>query len=213
MVGGGLISAVGYYNPIIITTMVLFAVGAGMITTFDVDSPLKVWFGYQVLCGMFFALLYLPERGEATNIPIPGLGIGVGFQVGVLVVQTVLPMELVPVATACVQFFQTFGGAIMIAVAQTVFQNGLIDGVKANAPGVDPLILINSGASQVGEVLTKMGMEKYIPVVLDAYMDGLRGTFYITTGCACMAFLMALGLEWKSVKKEGKKGGAVAAAV
>jgi hypothetical protein len=49
---GGLITAVGYYNPFVLPSMVLYTVGAGMITTFSVDSPLRVWFGYQVLCGM-----------------------------------------------------------------------------------------------------------------------------------------------------------------
>lgn len=49
---GGLITAIGYYNPFVLPSMILFAVGAGMITTFSLDSPLRVWFGYQVLTGM-----------------------------------------------------------------------------------------------------------------------------------------------------------------
>lgn len=103
-----------------------------MITTFSLDSPIRVWFGYQVLAG---------------------LGIGVGFQLGILVVQAVLPQEDIAVATACVQFFQSFGGAIFIAVAQTVFQNGLIEGIRRDVPGLNPQIFINSGASQVRQVL------------------------------------------------------------
>ncbi|KAK6223793.1 major facilitator superfamily transporter [Colletotrichum tabaci] len=188
---GALISIVGYYNGIILPSMVLFAVGAGMITTFDVDTPMREWFGYQVLAG---------------------LGIGAGFQIGVLVVQTVLPQEDVPVATACVQFFQSFGGAIMIAVSQSLFQTGLIDGVSKNAPEIDAAIFINSGADQVRSILTQMGRADLIPTVLEAYMDGLRHTFYVTLACSCAAFAICLGLQWKSVKKEGK-GGAVAVAV
>jgi len=65
MVSGGLITAIGYYNPIVIPSMILFAVGAGMITTFDVDSPMKVWFGYQVLCGMYLTLF------STTPPPLP----------------------------------------------------------------------------------------------------------------------------------------------
>jgi hypothetical protein len=133
--------------------------------------------------------------------PAVGLGIGSGFQIGVLVVQTVLPIEDVPVATACVQFFQAFGGAIFIAVAQTVFQNGLINGVLRDAPGIDPAIFINSGASQVRDILIMMHREDAITAVLEAYMTGLRGTYYITVGCAAAAFLSCLGLQWKSVKK------------
>lgn len=49
---GGLITAVGYYNPFVLPSMVLFTVGSGMITTFSLDSPLRVWFGYQVIAGV-----------------------------------------------------------------------------------------------------------------------------------------------------------------
>lgn len=176
---GALISAIGYYNYIIIPCMILYTIGTGMITTLDVHSPLKEWFGYQVLAG---------------------LGIGAGFQIGVLVIQTVLPQTWVPVGTACVQFFQAFGGAIFVAVAQTLFQNGLIDKIKEDNIGIDPNIFINSGASQIKEILTGMGRADAFDSVLEAYMIGLRHTYYISVACAAFAFLSCLGLEWKSVK-------------
>lgn len=181
---GGLITAIGYYNPVVLPSMVLFTVGSGMITTFTLDSPIGMWLGYQVLAG---------------------LGIGVGFQLSVLVVQNVLPQEDIPVATACVQFFQSFGGAIFIAVAQTVFQNGLIEGVTKDAPGLDPQIFINAGADQVREILQAMGMEQYTTVVLSAYLKGLKNTYYISVACAAGAFCAALGLSWVSLKKKGDK--------
>ncbi|EFQ34409.1 major facilitator superfamily transporter [Colletotrichum graminicola] len=189
--GGALISYVGYYNAVAIPSVVLYAVGNGLITTFDVDTPMRAWFGYQV---------------------IAGLGTGACFQLGMLVVQTVLPQEDVPVASACVQFFQALGGAIMIAVCQTLFQTGIISGVTKNAPGINPAIFINSGADQVRGILTKMGRVDLIPVVLEAYMVGLRHTFYVAVAGACGAFLVCLGLQWKSVKQQDK-GGAAAVVV
>ncbi|KAH8729554.1 major facilitator superfamily domain-containing protein [Ilyonectria robusta] len=181
IVAGGLITAIGYYSVVIIPCMILNTVGCGMITTLDVDSPMREWFGYQV---------------------IAGLGIGAGFQIGVLVVQTVLPQEWVPVGTACVQFFQAFGGAIFIAVAQTLFQNGLIDHLNASNIGIDPHVFINSGASQVKEVLQKMGREDAYDTVIEAYMSGLRDTFYISLSCAGCALIACCFLQWKSVKKD-----------
>ncbi|OIW24867.1 MFS general substrate transporter [Coniochaeta ligniaria NRRL 30616] len=178
---GGLISVVGYYNPFILPCMVLFAVGAGMITTFDIDSPLRIWFGYQVLAG---------------------LGIGVGFQTGVLVVQNTVSIEWVPQATACVQFFQSLGGSIFIAVAQSVFQNGLIKGIERNAPGVPAEVFIHSGASQVREILKQLHAERYTEAVLRAYLDGLRHSYYITAACATAAFFVACGLSWKKIEKK-----------
>ncbi|KAF4831510.1 Efflux pump aflT [Colletotrichum tropicale] len=189
MASGALISVIGYYNAIILPSLVLFTVGSGLITTFDLDTPMREWFGYQVLAG---------------------LGIGAGFQIGVLVVQTVLPLEEVPVATAVVQFFQSFGGAIMIAVAQSLFQTGLVNGVTTRVPDLDPSIFINAGADQVRSILTQMGRADVIDAVLESYMVGLRHTYYVTVACAAAAFVACLGLQWKSVKKEGK-GPAVAA--
>src|SRR5690242_3654315 len=113
---GGLITAVGYYNPFVLPSMVLFTVGSGMITTFALDSPLRIWFGYQVIAGMSLSSLLFKYHPMLTVI-IQGLGIGVGFQTGVLVVQNSVSHEWIPQATACVQFFQSMGGAIFIAVA------------------------------------------------------------------------------------------------
>ncbi|GAB0134563.1 hypothetical protein EsDP_00002928 [Epichloe bromicola] len=192
---GGLISAIGYYNFVVIPCMLLYTVGAGMLTTLDLHTPLREWFGYQV---------------------IAGLGIGAGFQIGVLVVQTVLPQDMVPVATACVQFFQALGGAIFVAVAQTLFQNGLIDTLARDDMGIDGKIFINSGANQIHGVLERMGRLDALDSVLAAYMTGLRHTYYISVACAGCAFLAVLGLEWRSVKKgpggETKDAAAAAAA-
>ncbi|KAL3956443.1 hypothetical protein ACCO45_009289 [Purpureocillium lilacinum] len=171
IVSGGLITAIGYYNFVIIPCMILFTVGSGMITTFDVDTPLREWFGYQVLTG---------------------LGIGAGFQIGVLVVQTVLPQEMVPVGTAC---------------------NGLIDTINEENIGIDGKVFINSGASEIKHVLERMGRVDAFDAVLKAYMKGLRHTYYISVACAALALLMCLGLEWRSVKHgpDGKKKEAPAA--
>ncbi|KAK1491501.1 hypothetical protein CCUS01_03287 [Colletotrichum cuscutae] len=176
IVSGGVITVVGYYNFVIIPCMILFTVGSGMLTVLNVVSPPKEWLGYQV---------------------IAGLGLGAGFQVGVLVVQT----EWVPVGTAAVQFFQALGGALFIAVAQTVFQNGLIDTIKADSIGIDPTIFINSGASEVKDVLRRMGRLDAFDIILQAYMEGLRDTFYITLACAACAFICCLFFQWKSIKQ------------
>ncbi|KAK4180259.1 major facilitator superfamily domain-containing protein [Triangularia setosa] len=189
---GGLVTVVGYYNPFILPCMVLFACGAGMITTFSLDTPFRAWFGYQVLAG---------------------LGIGVGFQTGVLVVQNVMPLEWIPVATACIQFFQSIGGAIFIAVAQAVFQNGLIDNLSQDAPDLPGQLFLNIGASQVIQVVSNpppagLGRPEDVNIVLNAYLQGLRNTYYIAVGCACGAFVAACGLSWKKIQRHRARGGA-----
>lgn len=48
--------------------------------------------------------------------------------------------------------------------------------------------------------MTELGQEDALEGVLQAYVDGLRGCFWITASCAIAAFICCLGLEWKSVK-------------
>lgn len=124
--------------------------------------------------------------------------------------QTILTIDDVPVATACMQFFQALGSAVFIAVAQTLFQNGLVDGVAKEPTlarlGVDPLVFINAGASEVRGILEELGAADAIPAVLEAYMKGIRDTIYISAAAGAGAFLVASGLKWRSVKKpEGKR--------
>lgn len=180
IVTGGLITVIGYYAPVMLFCMVLFCIGSGLITTFSLTTPLSQWFGYQVLTG---------------------LGIGVGFQGGVVTVQTVLPLKDVPVATACVSFFQTLGGALFISVAQTLFQNGLLSGIEKNAPMLDAEVFLHSGATEIRALLTEMHQIGELHAVLQAYVDGLTHVYWITTACAIAAFFAVCGLEWKSVKK------------
>ncbi|KAI2628763.1 MFS general substrate transporter [Hypoxylon sp. NC1633] len=182
IVSGGLITATGYYNPFILVEIAMVSVGAGLITTFDLRTPFAKWFGYQVL---------------------DGLGVGVGFQAGVVVVQNVVSRDLVPQATSCVQFFQSLGGALFIAASQTLFQNGLIDGLARRAPHLDPGLFIRSGAGQIRQVLASVRQEAALDAVLEAYMSGLRQTYCISAGAAAVAFLAALGLRWKKIETKG----------
>jgi hypothetical protein len=179
VVTGGLISAVGYYVPVMLFCMIFFSIGSGLITTFSLTTSLGQWFGYQVLAGA---------------------GVGVGFQGGILVVQTVLPLEDVPVATACISFFQQLGGALFIAVAQSLFTNGLVTGIQKGAPQLDAQVFLHSGATEIRHILSEMHQEAALPAILQAYVDGLTHTYWITTACAIAAFFSACGLQWKSVK-------------
>ena len=117
-----------------------------------------------------------------------------------LAVQTCLPLEDVPIGTACVMFFQTLGGTLFIAIAQTVFQNGLIRGVRKFVPGLDPLILLTAGATEIRNVLSTVGMLDQLEGALKAYMMGLTDTFRVTLACAAATIITAWFLEWKSVK-------------
>ncbi|KAK1569355.1 uncharacterized protein LY79DRAFT_528794, partial [Colletotrichum navitas] len=125
---------------------------------------------------------------------------GAGIQVPIPVVQATLPLEDVPVASACVQLFQSLGGSIFIAVAQTVFQNGLIRDIERDAPPLDGQLVINSGANQIRSILAQLDQEQALDAVLNAYLTGLRYSYFISVGCAAGTFVAAASLSWTSIK-------------
>jgi hypothetical protein len=179
VISGGLISAVGFYTPFAIVATTIFCIGSGLISTYSINMPFGKWFGYQIMTGA---------------------GIGTGFQIPLLAVQTVLPLDDVPIGSASVMFFQTLGGTLFIAIAQTVFQNGIIRGTRQFIPALDPYILLRAGATEIREVLATLGLEDQLEGALKAYMTGLTDSFRVTVACAAAAVVAACFLEWRSVK-------------
>jgi hypothetical protein len=131
-----------------------------------------------------------------------GLGVGVCFQSTQIVVQNVVPFVMVPQAASNVSFFQTLGGAVSVAIAQSVFQNGIITAMKQAVPSVSATLVINTGASSLQATLKGMGLTTIlVEAVLDVYMTGLKNAFYVSAICAVLVFLAATGISWKRIQK------------
>uniref|UniRef100_A0A093XFF2 Putative HC-toxin efflux carrier TOXA n=1 Tax=Talaromyces marneffei PM1 TaxID=1077442 RepID=A0A093XFF2_TALMA len=180
---GILVTAIGYYTPFLIASSALVAIGAGLITLYDVDISTGKWIGYQIVLGM---------------------GTGAGLQVPMTAVQTVLKPEDIPVGTAAITFFQTLGGAIFIAVGQSVFQNGLTAAIHDHAPGIDPSVIIRAGATDLRSTLATLGQLDMLQGVIESYVEGLRNTYRLSLALLMVAFVAACFLEWRSVKASGK---------
>jgi hypothetical protein len=114
------------------------------------------------------------------------------IRVSLLVVQAVLDIGDVPIGTACIIFFQTLGGALFVAVAQMVFQNGVVRAAKELVPDIDPALVLATGATQLRAALTKIGKQDELPEVLKVYMVGLKDAFEVSVGLASAAVLAAI---------------------
>ena len=187
LLAGVAVTVLGYYTPFMIASSVFMSIGAGLMSTFKVDSSPAHWIGYQI---------------------IYGIGMGLGMQQGLIAAQTVLPLKDVPTGTSVLIFMQTFGGALCISVAQNVFDNRLLSNLLQEVPTLDPAVVINTGATELSRVVTAQ-FPSQLPGVLSAYNDALDQTYYVSLALACLTIFGALGVEWKSVK--GKKVEAVAA--
>jgi len=178
MASGGLVTWTGYYTPFMLLSAVLMSIGAGLLSTFEVDSNSPRWIGYQFIFGA---------------------GVGFGMQQTLVAVQTVLPAADIPIGTSLMMFSQTLGGALFISVGQNVFTNSLIKNLKTVVPDLDANIVLTVGATELKNQIP----ERYLAGVLSAYNLALTQTFYVSVATATLSIVGAAFVQWKSMK--GKK--------
>ena len=180
-------TVVGYYVPFYYLATLFTAVGAGLFTTFQTTTAHPEWIGYQVVFG---------------------LGMGFGMQQALITVQTVLPLRDIPTATAMSMFFNTFGGALMVSVAQNVFNNQLVRNIGREVPQLaSPALILHVGATSLKDAVPKA----LLPKVQVAYNQALTQTWYIAVAMACLSAFGVVFVQWRSVKGM-KMGGAVGGA-
>lgn len=172
---GAATQGIGYYNPAMYFGAVLSAIGAGLLGTLATDSSSSKWIGFQVLYG---------------------LGAGAGVPPPMLVVQTVLTVETIPMGVSLVNLSQMLWSSIVVAIAQTVFINELEKGIAVALPGFDARAISNSFASQLDTIYSP----EQLRLVLPAYSDAVTKTFFITAALSCAALLLMFGLQWRSMK-------------
>ena len=104
IMSGGFVQRIGYYTPFMILGSLFMAIGAGLITTWSVNTNNSIWIGTQI---------------------VTGFGVGCTMQHPNIAVQTVLDKPDVPIGTAVLSLFQTLGGAVFTAVGQSLHRQVL----------------------------------------------------------------------------------------
>ena len=158
-------------------------IGAGMLTTFTVDTPTREWIGYQIILGV---------------------GVGCGFQQAIIAAQAVLPLADIPSGTTAVLFFQLLGGALMVSAGQNVF-TGRLASDPAGIPGVNAQLVIATGATKLRTLIPDPADYN---AAVEVYNSGLTRAFEVSLIVACLAVVGPIGMEWKSVNvKVGTRDG------
>ncbi|KAG7290107.1 hypothetical protein NEMBOFW57_000102 [Staphylotrichum longicolle] len=172
---GFLNSKVGYYTPLAIVGSCIAAIGAGLLTTLQVDTGSGKWIGYQILYGF---------------------GLGTSFQSPNLAVQAVLPQSDVPMGMAFMFFGQLIGSTVFVSVGQNVFSNQLVQRLSG-FPGFNVGLVTSGGATELLDALPA----DVRGAALEAYNEALRVVFQVGLIVTCLAILGTSTLEWRSVKK------------
>jgi hypothetical protein len=175
IIAGGAITAMGYHVPFLILSGALSVAGAALLYTLTIGTGSPAWLGYQSLVG---------------------LGYGFGIQIPIIAAQAVMKPEDVASATAMLLFAQTLGGSLTLSGAQSGFLNTIIKNLPTTAPGVDPLAVVFTGATDIRKAFPTA----VIPGILRAYMDGLRVAFALGVAAAGGMMVTALISKWHNLK-------------
>ncbi|KAF5868754.1 putative major facilitator superfamily transporter protein [Botrytis fragariae] len=178
LVAGVLVSKSGYFTPPAIIGTAIATIGCGFISTFRTDTTSAEWIGYELLSST---------------------GFGIAIQQGFTAVQTVLPLEKIPIGTAAVVASQSFGGAVFVSVGNTILQNQLKASYDSGQlPGINIQAVLDAGATGFRSVVDA----DQLPALLEVYNGALQKVFIAAIPVTALAFISSLFLEWKSVKTQ-----------
>jgi hypothetical protein len=172
LVAGGVITATGYFTPVVAFGSCLASIGAGLIYTLDVDNHSREWIGYQVLLG---------------------IGIGSIFQIPATVAQSVVDPEDLSAASAMVLFFQSIAEQSGCLCPRPVSLAYSSQPLRKSAPRVSSGQAIATGAIELRQVFKP----DQVSGIVKAYIDGLRIPFAISIACGCATFLLGFVPGWQ----------------
>lgn len=188
IIGGILVSVLGYYVPLMIFASICISVGMGILTLLEYDSTIPLILGLQVPAG---------------------IGIGVALQQTLLAAQTILPMNDVPIGISLIVLAQTLGGTVALSASDTIFSSSLSSKVAASVPQLNQGSILNSGAKDLRNLVP----EQYLNLVLSIYSNSIVNAWYLALALGAFSIVGAAGMEWVRVspapiaKKEGEDTG------
>jgi MFS family permease len=171
---------IGYYNQYAILGTCIASVGAGLLTTFQVDTPQAKWIGFQV---------------------VYGFGYGLCYQVPNLAIQAILPKRDAPMGFALCLFGGLLVSSVALAVGENILANQLVDGLS-EFPGFDRDMVTSGSVLSLLDSLPDDLRQRGLFV----YNEALRKVFQVGLVITCFSVLGAFPLSWQKIKTEEKKG-------
>ncbi|CAG8952776.1 hypothetical protein HYFRA_00009021 [Hymenoscyphus fraxineus] len=192
------VGAFKVFNPFLITGGILTTIATGLMTLLEVDSDHSVWIGYQALAG---------------------IGLGLCFNVYIIIVQNIVEPDEVATATAillCMSFnlssiyppqlytdiqavFQSLGGALVVSAAQSLFQNELLNSLAITSPNINPATIFAIGASDLQSTFSKEELRG----INASYTKALHMAFTMAIPMSGVATLVAVSQNWFRLKVPG----------
>lgn len=184
MIGaGGYISMSGVVAPIIVAGAAISMVSTGLFYTMGVGTSEGKWIGYQI---------------------IAGVGWGLAMQIPVMMVQATSSAAELAEKTAILLFFQNTGGTFIVAAAESAFVNVLIKVLPSTAPGVDPLLVVLTGVTELRTAFPP----SVLPGILEAYARAVKDAFAVgIAACGIALITITLFQKYERLNPAALTGG------
>lgn len=167
MVSNGLLTFWRHYNPFLVMGALTGTAGVSMIYTLDAETSVSTWIGFELLTA---------------------IGVGLSLQIPMIANQAAVSMDDIPAATSLSLFMENVGTSLFVSAGEAAFTNGLINSLKHHVPGLDPMVVVNAGATQIREVFSS----SQLPGILVSYLEGCKVSYTIPLACGAAASLVSL---------------------
>lgn len=175
---GALITAIGYYVPMMWFGASVATIGSGLLYTLKVNTSGSLLSAFQF---------------------IAGLGLGTCTQIPFNAVQYVLSEEHMAMGSALVSFCNSLGPILGTNIGQAIFSNLLVQRL-ANEPDVDAKAIVLAGPTNIASAGASSS------AVRQAFNYALTRTFLLAVAVGLLAFGSSLAMEWGNVKSERNHG-------
>ncbi|PMB74005.1 Efflux pump roqT [Beauveria bassiana] len=181
LIGSVALGKLGYYQPFLLVGAVFLTISSGMLYTLRPESSAAHYIGYQILAS---------------------IGYGLVIQINVVVAQAITPRPDMAVTIALVLLWQFVGGTIGVSAAQNILNNVLLKSLPVNSPNITAAKVLAAGTTSLHDAFLDPAD---LSTVVNAYMKGIRAGWIWGIILSGLAFLIAFGAEWRSIRVEDVK--------
>ena len=169
------ITKYGYPSIWLVSGPVLATAGAAAILACAPNASTAEWIGFQVVLGF---------------------GVGFSLQTPISLNQSLVETKDIAIIVAMTLFFEEMGACMLVSAAQAAFSNKLVSVLAAHDPSIDPLTVVEAGASQLRNLFNPQELE----VILAAYQEGLTITYALFLTCGGITTALSLTIARKEVQ-------------
>ncbi|MCJ1432522.1 hypothetical protein MMC27_001879 [Xylographa pallens] len=181
---GAVVTRFGHYVPFIILGELVCVIGTVLLTKLNTSSSTIFW---------------------AAALVVTGLGLGMAMQLPYTALQVALSDADIAIGNAIFVFIWQLGGAISIAIGQTIIINTIVQELPHVAPEIDPASVIAAGATNLPQLTNS---PEVLVILRGIWNLAITRTMIMSLAMVCAAIPCTMGMEWLNTLRvaASKKG-------